>query len=402
MKKLISLILALVMILSFVCGCDDEKATKKPTTSSSTSEVESTESTISSEDSVSSEETSSEAEPENESTITPLDTPSEEDASSSETSSSSENEEDEEELPIGHRIKGGINFEELQSDGMPTFNEYVYDRSYWELVAEAGFSNVRLPVRLDAYVIGEAPNYEMDQQALRWLDIAINNGLDCGLVVILDYHHSCYKDEPEKFKKCWEQTAERYQAYPEELFFEIVNEPNGVSHNYLNVLQMETYRIIRASNPTRTLAFATNWFNSPIALEHTVIPGPDTDPNIIVSIHDYTPMTYTHAGMGGKHGAAKADFDPAWEKTIDNAVAKLAAYEKMHGIPIWVSEWGAYQGGSNWKKEDMEVYYSWWTKAFAKYDIAYAVWEFNHGFGIFDWNTQKWEDYLIKNMVIQW
>lgn len=398
MKKLVSLALVLIMVFSFVCGCDKEKPKEKdPVTSTVTSEVEST---VSEEETVSSEEQTGDTE-EN-SDITPLDTPSEEDASSSETSSSSDKEEDEEELPIGHTIKGGINFEELQSEGMPKFDEYVYDRYYWELVAEAGFDNVRLPVRLDNYVIGEAPNYEMDQQALRWLDIAINNGLECGLVVILDYHHSCYKNEPEKFKKVWEQTATRYQAYPEELFFEIVNEPNGVSHNYLNVLQMETYRIIRKTNPTRTIAFATNWFNSAAALDHTVIPGPEVDPNIIVSIHNYAPMSYSHAGMGGEHGAAKADFDPKWEVTITAAVANLAEYERQHGIPIWVSEWGAYQGGGNFFKEDASVYYSWWTKAFAKYDIAYAVWEFNHGFGVYNWTEQKWEKYLLDNMVIQW
>jgi len=399
MKRLISILLVTVLLLSAVCGCNSNKDEK--TTSTVSDNVSSTESTVS--DNIESTESDVESEDENiVSTTTPLDTPSEEDASSSETSSSSDKEEDEGELPIGHRIKGGINFEELQSDGMPTFDEYVYDKSYWELVAEAGFDNVRLPVRLDAYVIGEAPEYEMDQQALRWLDIAINNCLSSRLVVILDYHHSCYKDEPEKFKKVWEQTSTRYQDYPEELFFEIVNEPNGVSHDYLNVLQMETYRIIRKTNPTRTIAFATNWFNSAAALEYTVIPGPEVDPNIIVSIHNYAPMSYSHAGMGGKHGSAKADFDPAWEKTITNAVAELAGYEKMHGIPIWVSEWGAYQGGGNFFKEDSSVYYSWWTKAFAKYDIAYAVWEFNHGFGVFDWKEQKWKKYLLDNMVIQW
>lgn len=312
--------------------------------------------------------------------------------------------EEEGEKPIGHRIKGGINFEALQGgkSGTKGYKEYVYDRKYWELVAEAGFDNVRLPVQLHDYIIGDAPSWDLDMEAMRWLDVAINHGLDCGLVVILDFHHSCYKEEPEKFKRVWQQTAERYRDYPEELFFEIVNEPNGVSHNYLNILQIETYNIIRETNPTRTIAFATNWFNSSAALDKTVIPGPETDPNIIVSIHNYAPMDYSHAGMGGKYGAAKADFDPAWEQTITNAVAKLADYEKQQGIPIWVSEWGAYQGGSNWNKEDMSQYYSWWSKAFAKYDIAYAVWEFNHGFGVFNWDKQEWVDYLFDSLIIQW
>lgn len=397
MKRLLSILLVLVFIFSTVCACDNKGVESKPKSQSSDSQS----SDVASSDETTSDEVSSDA-TSNTSTITPLDTPSEEDASSSETSSSSENGEEEEELPIGHRIKGGINFEALQA-GTKDYTQYVYQKEYWELVAEAGFDNVRLPVQLHSYVVGEYPTFDLDIEAMRWLDIAINHGLACGLVVILDFHHSCYKEEPEKFKKVWEQVAERYQHYPEELFFEIVNEPNGVSHDYLNVLQMETYRIIRKTNPTRTIAFATNWFNSTAALDHTVIPGPEVDPNIIVSIHNYAPMDYSHAGMGGKHGARKCDFvDEQMQATIIKAVAAMASYEEMHGIPIWVSEWGAYQGGSNWNKEDMSKYYKWWTTEFAKHDISYAVWEFNHGFGVYNWKEQKWEDYLLNNMIIQW
>lgn len=407
MKKLLSIILSLLLLLLVVCGCDNngkDDNSKPTTTSSESTDNTSSEDMTSSEETVSSESTSTEDGSDSDTAdtqiITPIDTPSEEDASSGGTSTSSSDKTDEEEegeKPLRERLKGGINFEDLQT-GSKAYTSYVYQRKYWDLVAEAGFDNVRLPVQLHSYVVSEGPEYLLDTEAMRWLDVAINHGLDAGLVVVLDFHHSNYKTDPECFKRVWEQVAERYRDYPEELFFEIVNEPNGTSHDYFNNLQTETVEIIRKTNPKRCIVFSVNWVNHWKALWHTEIP--EGEENIMLSIHNYVSMGFTHGGMGAKYGD-KVPLTDDILKDVTYALEQCADYEARTGRQIWISEWGAYQGARA-DDESMSKYYKHFTSECARLGLAYAVWEFNHGFGVYDWDNQEWNSYLLDSMVIQW
>ena len=401
MRKVVGIFLTFVIILTVICGCGEND-----TSSDSSDKSSNVSSQIDSNESSSSEIVSSENSDDVQDTIiSPIDTPSEEVASSGKTSTSSDlsaadKDEEEGEEPLRNRIQGGINFEDLQG-GSKAYTSYVYDRQYYELVAEAGFDHIRLPVKFDAYVVGDAPDYLLDTEAMRWLDVCVDNAIDTGLVIILDFHKSNYKTNPECFKMIWKQVAERYRDYPEELMFEIVNEPDGTSHDSFNELQLATVKLIRETNPTRTIAYSVNWVNHWKALWSTaILPG---DENVMLSIHNYDTMAFTHGGMSDKYGDKVA----LTQNILDVVTRDLeycADYQEKTGHRVWISEWGAYQGGVSEETllTEMPKYYKHFTSECARLDLAYAVWEFNHGFGIYDWDNKQWNSYLLDNMVLHW
>ncbi len=400
MKKLISVILSLLLLLS-LCGCGNEENTdkKKPTTSSGTTQANSDVDAATLDDGT--------TDSYDDGTATVDNTNLGDDGASD---SSDESAEDE--VHLKDTLQGGVNFSCLdEGTNAKSAAHYVYDRKYYDKVVEAGFDHIRLPVGFGRLVTTEGPEYLLDLEALRYVDTAINHGLDAGLVVVLDNHHGSGYEEPEKFKRVWEQLAERYQFYPEELMFELVNEPSPelISNGKLNELQIETVEIIRKTNPTRTIALASNDANGVWNLWNVQVPGNIEDgvlvpdPNIMISIHMYNPMKFTHQGMNGH--PTNQHWKEEYKKLITDDLEVCADYEKRTGRTVWVSEWGCYQGGHPDVAKCMPNYYKHFTKECARLDISYAVWEFNAGFGIFDKNageSGEFRDYLIKNMIIEW
>lgn len=405
MKRLLSLVLTLVLLLAVVCGCDDnkdkdkEKVESKPTTSSS--DTQSTD--VLSEELTSSDEQS----PVESTTETIIETiPAD---SSTESEDTSSEEEEEKETPLRETLQGGVNFSCIDSGSdVKNIKRYIYDRKYYDLIAEAGFDHIRFPVGLGSFVVSEAPEYLLDNEALRYIDIAINHALDAGLVILLDNHHNSGYTEPEKFKRVWEQVAERYRYYPEELMFELVNEPTSanMSTSALNELQMQTVELIRKTNPTRTIALAPNDWNGAWKLWDCAVPSHlnergqiEWDENVILSVHIYNTMSFTHQGMNGR---AACHWTDEIAPSVTSALETCADYEKRTGRTVWISEWGAYQGGHRDGHGCMEKYYKHFTSECARLDLAYAVWEFNSGFGIFNSSTNEFYSYIVDNMVIEW
>ncbi|MDD4690388.1 MAG: cellulase family glycosylhydrolase [Eubacteriales bacterium] len=402
MKRLLSIILTLVLLFTFVTGCDKDDTdnssskTSKPTTSSS--ETDSSEDNTSSEEEVE-EEFETPSKP-NTGGIVDTDT-------SNTSNNSSQPATNDSERPLRERMQGGINFPGF-SHSDP--NSFVFDRNYYDLLVQSGFDNLRLPVGAHNYIVGEAPDYLLDTSIMRMLDIALNHGLEAGLVVVLDFHNnSLFQKEPTIFKQIWRQMAERYRDYPEELMFEIVNEPNGISDDYLNKVQLETVKIIRESNPTRTIALAVNAWNQISRLYGTEIPKivgangvSENDPNVILAVHSYNPMSFTHQGAnwGGNNYPGKKICTDELLASITKALETCAEYEKKTGRTVWVNEWGVYLGDVI--KEEVSKYLHHFTSECARLDLSYAFWEFNSGFGAFDNTTQKWKDYVYGSLVTKW
>ena len=60
--------------------------------------------------------------------------------------------------------------------------------TYFEIIRNAGFNHVRIPVRFSAHTSQTAP-YSIEPKFLNMVDNIINQGLETGLTVILDLHH---------------------------------------------------------------------------------------------------------------------------------------------------------------------------------------------------------------------
>ena len=218
MKKIIAVLLILMMLLAVICGCNAEPAESSTPTQNISIEDESdiddsSEDLTSSEESEPSELTSGQPDTSSAAPIEKEDTPPVE-------SNGSESDEvvpvvNDEEVPLRETLRGGVNFSCIDSGtGVKDINKYIYDRKYYDLVAEAGFDHIRFPVGMGALIVSDGPEYLLDNEALRYIDIAINHALDAGLVIILDNHHNSRETEKDVFVRIWEQLAERYRYYP--------------------------------------------------------------------------------------------------------------------------------------------------------------------------------------------
>ena len=280
------------------------------------------------------------------------------------------------------------------------YDSWIFNPDYYSQLASKGFDHIRLPVNFGNF-IGEAPDYYIETEFLRAVDLAINCALDAGLCVVLDFHGwtgalaSDFNGNKECFYKIWQQVSARYQSYPEELMFELVNEPNKpITNEQLNELQMETVKRIRKLNPTRVIALATNENNGTWNLFNTQVPVGDE--NIIISIHNYDTMSFTHQGATwiGDGFANKDHFDDEIRNAIKEHMDNCKAYEERTGRKVWISEWGVYQGIAD--KEDISAYVDYFSNVCKELEIAYCYWEFCSGYGVYDLTAGTFKDFVIN------
>jgi aryl-phospho-beta-D-glucosidase BglC (GH1 family) len=104
------------------------------------------------------------------------------------------------------------------------------EEEYFDLIDEAGFDFVRLPVRWNTHADMEPP-YTIDPVFFARVDEAVGWALERDLAVIVDFHH--YEEmawdpwgHKDRYIGIWRQVAEHYREYPPKVLFELLNEPN--------------------------------------------------------------------------------------------------------------------------------------------------------------------------------
>ena len=102
---------------------------------------------------------------------------------------------------------------------------------YFQLIKDAGFDAVRIPIRWSAHAAPTAP-YTIDASFFERVDWAVDQAFSRGLLVVVNVHHyeeimQDPQEHRERFLALWEQIADHYRAYPADLLFEVLNEPNG-------------------------------------------------------------------------------------------------------------------------------------------------------------------------------
>jgi endoglucanase len=168
---------------------------------------------------------------------------------------------------------------------------------HFKLIKEAGFSNVRIVIMPFKFSMNDS-TFILNPNFFKTLDWAIKTALKNKLMVIVDFHeHNAMQKDPigtkPKLLAMWSQIADHCKKYPQEVLFEIANEPN-MKPEVWNEIHSEAYKILRKSNPKRTLIIGTINGNQIKFLNDLVLP--EDDRNIIVAIHYYSPIQFTHQG----------------------------------------------------------------------------------------------------------
>ncbi|WP_053043528.1 glycoside hydrolase family 5 protein [Thermus filiformis] len=174
------------------------------------------------------------------------------------------------------------------------------EEGFFDLVKQAGFTHIRLPVSWTYHALREPP-YTIDPAFFARVDWALEQATRRGLRVVLNLHHydELHQDpqrERARFLALWEQIASRYKDQPDLVYFEVLNEPHGVFNDQpelWNDLFAEALVVIRRTNPTRPVLVGPVEWNRLERLSDLRLPQ---DPRLIVTFHFYDPFAFTHQG----------------------------------------------------------------------------------------------------------
>jgi endoglucanase len=274
---------------------------------------------------------------------------------------------------------------------------------YFPIIRQAGFTLIRVPIRWSAHV-GLAPDYTIDPAFFSRVDWVVAQAEKNNLTAILDYHNddALMKDpdaNADRFVAIWKQIAGHYQGEPSPILFELLNEPNGkLDAPRWNDLLAKTLAAVRATNPTRTVVIGPVQWNSIGALSKLVLP--DNDPNLLVTVHFYDPMTFTHQGASWIEGSDKW-LGNTWgtdaEKlAVTQSFNKAAAWGSDHKRPMYLGEFGAFSKG------DMDSRARWTAfvaRTAESHGFPWTYWEFCSGFGVYDPLAHTWRQPLLEALM---
>ncbi len=284
----------------------------------------------------------------------------------------------------------------------------VIDAHYFNIIKEAGFSNVRLAIEWQSYWNGSNfGDSEFDTGVVNIVGDAINSGL----YVIVDLHD--FTGDLDTFISLWSAIQARFVDYPD-VMFEPLNEPrpsseftDGLSWNqYLDAF----YELIRDSEPERIIIAGTlNWNNADNLLN--LPPIVNEDEYTIVSLHQYDPHPFTFQGTDD------TQYDKAigltWSATetergvVDGVIEEIKEYITSYpNMPINIGEFGVYHkvhGGFEPYNATPEYSRRRWVEynalCFKNNSLSSCYWEFERGFGIYNPNTGVLDEVMVDAIL---
>ena len=276
---------------------------------------------------------------------------------------------------------------------------------YFDLIQQAGFDFVRLPVRWNTHA-GQEPPYTIDPTFFARVDEVVNWTLERNLAVIVDFHH--YEEmmwdpwsHKDRFLGIWKQVAEHYQGYPSGVLFELLNEPNDqLNASLWNQYLAEALAVVRESNLAREVVIGPANWNAYDWVSTLDVPN---DAHLIVTFHYYLPFEFTHQGAEWAGEEAQKWLGTPWEAS-DPQKTELTAHfdsvaewaQRHHNVRILLGEFGAYS------KADMDARVRWteFVRSEAeRHGFAWAYWEFASGFGVYDPEAGVWREGLRNALI---
>jgi len=283
------------------------------------------------------------------------------------------------------------------------FEKGRFQERHFKLIRDGGFQTVRINLhtlqRLNA-----ANGYRLEDAWLKTLDWAVKNALANNLMVILDLHN--YTDIAKdplgykpRFLAYWKQIAAHFQDAPNTVLFEILNEPNGkLTPQLWNEFLSEALAIIRATNPTRTVVIGPPFWNSIDHLDDMALP--EEDRNLIVTVHYYKPMEFTHQGAWWSketvHLAGVTWGSAEEKKRVEDNFAGVQKWSLAHRRPILLGEFGAYEKGP---MESRARYTAHVARTAESLGWAWTYWQFDADFIVYDIDKDQWVEPIWKALI---
>lgn len=303
-------------------------------------------------------------------------------------------------LGVMDSLGRGINVPCMES-GWP--REIVLEKETFSNIKNGGFDYIRLPANL-ACMLDD--NGTLNEIAAGNLDKVLNYALETGLNVILDLHgweelnKNPAAENIETLVSVWKQIAVRYKDYPDGLMFEIMNEPHNDSgkmkKSKWNYVQNKAVAAIREIDSDRIVVLSTRNWNAVSTL--TELMYRKKDPYIVIDVHNYEPMKFTHQGAEWLDCfEEKVPYTAQAGKEFADAIETAVKFRNKYGTKIIVGEFGAYLKQT--EKRDVTAFLSDAVTVMEKNNLPWAYWEYCAGFGAYDTGNRQWKPFVMDALM---
>lgn len=278
-----------------------------------------------------------------------------------------------------------------------------FQARHFQAIREAGFQHVRVnlhPLRR----MDETNGWALPAAWWDTLDWVLREAAAQQLMVILDFHEfHAMADDPvgrkDRFLAFWRQVADHCADAPDSVLFELLNEPNKkLTPQLWNGFAADALKVVRAKNPDRTVVIGPAFWNSIDHLHELELPADDR--NLIVTIHYYAPMDFTHQGAPWSNHKDKTDVAwPRGEKdrtALAEAFAKAAAWSRQQNRPLYVGEFGAYDKAP---MESRVRYTAAVARAAEAAGWSWAWWQFDSDFLLWDMKRDAWVEPILRALI---
>jgi endoglucanase len=251
---------------------------------------------------------------------------------------------------------------------------------HFDVVREAGFDLVRLPVKWDSVAVDD-------------VDRAIDAARRCGLEVVLNVHH--FAGSGEELLALWARLAPRY-AGVDGLSFELLHEPHDpLTAEGWNELLVQALAVVRATSPERQVIVGPARWNIVDALPTLRLPE---DEHLIVTVHYYSPFRFTHQGadwLEGAHNWLGTRWGTAEERARVGRDLKAAA-TWAHPRPLFLGEFGTLETAV---MADRAAWTALVRTEAERLALSWAYWDFATDFGAFDLHAHAWRPPLTEALL---
>ena len=273
------------------------------------------------------------------------------------------------------------------------FSKARFQDRHFRRIREGGFQTVRM--NLQAFAHMNADN-QLSPAWFKTLDWAVNTALANDLTVILDEHN--YNE--------LRSGCGAVQAQADGVLEQVSRTLSGGAGQghlrdperaqqaaYARTVEQpgrrEVLAIIRKTNPTRNVIIGPANWNSIGSLDKLELPQDDR--HIIVTVHYYLPMSFTHQGAAWAKEYTKLR-GVRWgtdeeKRRVDSDFAGVQKWAEAAHRPILLGEFGAYDKGDMGSRCR---YISYVARAAEALGWAWTYWQFDGDFIAYDMAKDDW------------
>ncbi len=288
-----------------------------------------------------------------------------------------------------------------------------YTKLDFEQIKGLGCDAIRLPINLH-YMTGGAPDYAIDPLFYSFLDEVVKWAGELNIHLILDNHtfDVTANTDPkvgDVLEKVWTQMAMHYKDSSDYIYYEILNEPHGISDYVWNTIQQQVIDAIRTVDTKHYIVVGPADWNSYNNLNEMPV---FSDQKLIYTFHFYDPFVFTHQGaswtspsmapLTGVPFPYQADSMPAFPSSLKNTWIEDAfndypntgsveyvkslidiavTFKNSRNVPVFCGEFGVYiPNCSNYHRT---IWYDAVRNYLEEQGIPWTIWDYHGGFGLF-------------------